>query len=130
MSIKINVILLSVLLSGQIFAVTPHKSTSCDFVIKKSEKKASKSKLQEDTCAIFGDQISSIADTNQKVSNIQKILLEHTCKYLESSSDCIILKSDKKKADEILRVAKNFEDKMQDFIQDCDKYLEYLKNIK
>ena len=104
------------------------------FVIKKDAKKAgvkaSKSKLQEQACTLFGDQISCVPDINQKVSQVQKILLEHTCKYLESSSDCILLKSDKQKMDEILKVAKIFEEKMEDFVQDCDKYLEYLKGLK
>ena len=104
------------------------------FVIKKDTKKsgvkASKSKLQEQACTVFGDQIACVPDINQKVSQVQKILLEHTCKYLESSSDCILLKSDKQKMDEILKVAKIFEEKMEDFVQDCDKYLEYLKGLK
>ena len=113
------------------------KENSCkenSFVIKKDAKKsgakASKSKLQEDLCTVFGDQISCVPDINQKVSKVQKILLEHTCKYLESSSDCVILKSDKQKMDEILKVAKNFEEKMEDFSQDCDRYLQYLKSLK
>ncbi|EKD23337.1 MAG: hypothetical protein ACD_82C00111G0001 [uncultured bacterium] len=97
---------------------------------KKTSVKISKSKLQEKTCTVFGDQISLVPDINQKISQIQKVLLDHTCKYLESSGECVILKNDKNKIDEILKVAKNFEEKMEDFIQDCDKYLEYLKNLK
>jgi hypothetical protein len=127
---KTKVIFLSCLFFGTGFADNQVLVKQDDFVIKKNTKKVSKSKLQEDTCTIFGDQISSIPDINQKVSQVQKILLEHTCKYLENSGDCVILKNDKKKMDEILKVAKNFGQKMEDFIKDCDKYLQYLSSIK
>lgn len=132
--VKANFILSGFLFFNTSFAdnILPEKQEN--FVIKKDTKKsvikASKSKLQEDTCVVFGDQISLVPDINQKISQIQKVLLDHTCKYLENSSGCVLLKNDKNKIDEILKVAKNFEEKMEDFIQDCDKYLEYLKNLK
>lgn len=131
--IKINFVFLSCAFFVSYADVTvkvKQENLKEEFVIKKNEKKVSKSKLQEETCTIFADQISIIPDINQKVSQVQKILLDHTCKYLENSDGCILLKSDKKKIDEILKVAKNFEEKLEDFVQDCDKYLQYLKSIK
>lgn len=105
-----------------------------NFVIKKEEKsveskKVSKSKMQEQACQAFANQISDIANLHQKASKVQKLLIDQTGFYLESCNKSVLLRIDKKKMEEVLRVSKDFEQKMENFLKDCDKYFDYISRI-
>ena len=105
-----------------------------DFVIKNETKKndakkASKSKMQEQTCEVFANQISNIADLQQKAAKVQKLLINQTGFYLESCNKSVLLRNNKEKIDEILRVSKDFEKKIESFSRDCDKYFDYISHV-
>lgn len=100
------------------------------FVVKKSEKKCSKSKMQEDLCLSFAQQLSLCADSVEDIAKIQKNLLDQTGKYLQGSGECVFSSVDKNKLEEILRVANDYKKRIEDFLNDSEKYFKYLKSLK
>jgi len=100
------------------------------FVIKRNKKKKiSKSKLQENLCSTFANQLSSAPAVHKKIAEVQEIVLKETYKYIENAKDGFIVKSDKNKMDAALKMAKDFEDKLDQFCKDCEQYVEYLNGL-
>ncbi|MFC1842168.1 hypothetical protein ACFLYU_00740 [Candidatus Dependentiae bacterium] len=127
---------LILLFSGVVFCESVKKEESIDtlntadsFVIKKKKKRVSKSKMQEEICRNFGNQMACVPDVHQKIAELQKVLLDQTCKYLENSKEGVILKNNKNKLQDMLKVSQDFEQKLQEFCKDCDAYVKYLQSL-
>jgi len=99
------------------------------FVIKKKKKRVSKSKLQQELCTTFANQLSSAPAVHKKIAEIQEVVLKETYKYIENAKDGCILASDKNKIDAILKVAQEFEQKVEQFCKDCEQYTAYLSKL-
>jgi len=98
------------------------------FVVKKSKKKPkSKSKMQDQLCSYFTDQMSMVPDVHKKIADLQQALFDQTYKYLENSKECVLIKSNKEKIDAMQKKAEDFREKMECFCKECDEYLAYLK---
>ena len=113
------------------------------FIVKKKKKKPSKSKLQQELGQILDDQLSYFTQTNKKitsclkrVSQVQEQEQNEIRNYLYNSKDGV-LKLQKDTMEGVVKIAKNFQDEMQAFCNQCNtfgksckKYFDYLDNSK
>jgi len=120
------------LVSLFILCVSGHTigESSSEFVVKKKKKSGSRSKLQEELCEVFSEQLSAAPNLHIKTAKIQDISIKQTRQYLESSKTSFIAKAKKGEIDEAIQKAREFENKMNAFCHECDQYLEYLDNLR
>jgi len=125
---KIFFILSILLLFSSVFFCKTDGQES--FVIKKKKKKRiSKSKLQKNLCATFGQQLSHAPAVHKKIAEVQEVVLKETYKYIGNETDGFMVKADKSKIDGALKVAKEFEEKLDQFCKECEQYVEYLNSL-
>jgi len=97
------------------------------FVLPK-KKKSSTKKTKDKICNNFFDQLSCSPSLRNKIAQIDQRLQQEVKKFLENDSDGVVKSAKKKTAPEILRHIEDFSKKMEDFCNECDNYLQYLKS--
>lgn len=103
-------------------------ATGEDFVVvkKKKEPKCSRSKLQEQCCQEFAQQMKDCLQLHKELADLQELLLNQTIAYVEGDKEGIINKSDKNTLTMCLNEAKKCTERLQSLKNELENYKKHL----